>query len=168
MADIEVIYDPQKEYAAIVNIDTRAGWGPAMVGPNAGAVLQLWVDAMPFDVTLLSDTAAQAVFADWLQQLAASPPEVPDEAPAGPLEPSDDPGVVGDALAQATAAASGSEPPEPQPADTDLEADQGASPTVVGCPLCSGEGFTVDDQTGEQSTCAMCSGTGLVRMAVPS
>jgi hypothetical protein len=168
MADIEVIYDSAKEFAAIVNIDTRAGWGPAFVGPNAGQVLQLWVDAMPFDPTLLNQDAAVAIFQDWLQQMAAIPPEPAATPPDSPLGPPNGAGVDEAALATAVAAASGAEPPDPQPADTDVEADPGAPPTVSTCPLCGGAKTVTNDETGEITPCGMCSGTGVVRMAVPS
>jgi hypothetical protein len=168
MTDIEVIYDPVKELACIINLDTRLGWGPAFIGPNAGNVLQLWIDSLPFDPTLLTDYQAASVFDDWLQQMAASPAEAASSPPVSPVEPLDGAGLAHDALAQAEAAASGGEPPEPQPADTDVEEDASTPPTVSTCPLCAGARTVVNDETGEVTPCGMCSGTGVVRMAVPS
>ncbi len=168
MADIEVIYDPQKEFAAIVNLDTRSGWGPAFIGPNAGNVLQLWVDAMPFDVTILSDDAATAVFTGWLEEMAGSPTQEAPTPPESPVEPVGGDPVGEDALAQWTAENLPDGPPEPAPADTDVEADEGTPATFVTCPLCNGAKQVTDDETGEVTECNMCHGLGVIQMAVPS
>jgi hypothetical protein len=168
MADIEVIYDPVKELAAIVNLDDRCGWGPAFVGPNAGAVLQLWVDSMPFDVTILDVFQAGRAFLGWLNNMAAAPPEPAPTPPVSPVESPDRPFLDGAPLAEAVASASGAEPPEPQPADTDMEADPSAPATVITCPLCAGAKTVTNDETGEIGTCGMCGATGVVRMQVPS
>jgi hypothetical protein len=168
MADIEVIYDPVKELAAIVNLDDRCGWGPAFIGPNAGNVLQLFVDSMPFDVTAVHGTTAGVIFLEWLENMAATAPESAATPSVGPVESPDRPFLDGAPLAEAVASASGAEPPEPQPADTDMEADSSAPPTVITCPLCAGAKTVTNDETGEIGTCGMCGATGVVRMQVPS
>lgn len=168
MADIEVIYDPAKEFAAIINLDTRSGWGPAFIGPNAGNVLQLWVDAMPFDVTILSEDAALTVFTDWLQEMAGAPTQEAPTPPDSPVEPMGADPVGEWASAEVEAHNARTEPPEPGPADTDMEADESPPDTFVNCPLCNGTKTVVDDETGEVTPCNMCAGMGVIRMAVPS
>ena len=168
MADIEVIFDPVKEFAAIVNIDTRQGWGPAFVGPHAGVVLQTWVDAMPFDVTLLDSDIAGTLFAEWVADVTKGTTEEAPTPPVGPMEPLGGGGMDDAAQAAAEASAAGAEPPGPGPADTDLAADAGAPPQVVTCPLCTGAGVTSDGADGASVTCAMCGGAKVVRMQVPA
>lgn len=168
MATIEVIYDPVKEYGAIINTDTGMAWGPAMNGPVAGELLQGWVDAMPFDVTILDQETAGRVFGDFLEELVKGAEQVPSTAPTSAVEPPSADGLGHDALAQAEASAAGGEPPEPQPADTDPEADQGTEATWVTCPLCQGAKQVVDVDTGEATDCGMCGQTGVIKMAVPS
>jgi hypothetical protein len=168
MAHIEVIYDPQKELAAIVDLDTQEAYGPAMIGPDAGSVLEMWLETLPFDITLLDHHAAVTAFrGSVLRAYGEAAPEAA-TSPTRPVEPGDGQPVDGEALAEFEAAQAGAGPPEPQPADTDVAADQGTPPTVVTCPLCSGAKVLVDDETGEQAACGMCRGTGLVSMAVPS
>lgn len=168
MAHLEVIYDPAKQMAAVVNVDEQRSWGPAMIGPDAGEILQTWVTATPFDVSILADYDACQAFASFLQVVAGVASDQAPTPPDSPLEPSGGPDLDGAALAQREAADGGAQPPEPQPADTDMEADQGAPPSVVTCPLCSGEGSTNDGADGARVTCAMCGGAKVVRMAVPS
>jgi len=136
-----------------------------MIGPDAGEILQSWLNAMPFDPTMLSEGAAVSVFRDWLDQMAKGAPQTAPTADVGPLEPVDRPGVDDELLAQAEAAASGGEPPGPQPADADMEADASPPPTVVQCPLCGGKGIVDIDLGGGTATCGMCQGAKVVRMA---
>jgi len=136
-----------------------------MIGPDAGEILQSWVDAMPFDPTVLSEGAAVAAFRDWLDQMAKGAPQAPPTPSQSPVEPVDRPGVDDDRIAQAEAAASGGEPPEPQPADTDMEADASPPPTVTTCPLCGGRKVVEVGEDGVTQPCGMCSGAGVVRMA---
>jgi hypothetical protein len=166
MADIEVIFDPAKEYAAIVSIDHRAGWGPAMVGPNAGVILQTWVDSMPFDVSLLDSDSASVVFTDWLDSFFRSAPEAAVSPSDSPVEPMDG-SPVGETPPDRTGPDNGAgEPPEPAPADADMEADASPPPTVAVCPLCAGTGVTNDGADGASITCAMCGGAKVVHMPV--
>lgn len=168
MADIEVIFDPVKEYAAIVNIDTRRSWGPAMVGPQAGNILQTWVDTMPFDVTYLHEAEATTVFLIWLEDVVKGATEEAPTAPVGPVEPLDGDGLVQAAQAEDEAVAAGGQPPDAGPADTDMAPDASQAPAVVTCPLCTGAGVTSDGADGASVTCAMCGGAKAVRMQVPS
>jgi hypothetical protein len=168
MTDLVVIYDPLLEMAAVVDIDARRSWGPAMIGSESKSILEAWIEGMPFDAGLLDSTTAATVFADWLQVVVAATQTTPATAPPGALEPPDDPGVDPAALAEHEASAAGAEPPAPQPADTDPQANPDPPPQVVTCPLCTGAGVTSDGADGASTTCAMCGGAKVVRMAVPS
>lgn len=165
MAHLEVVYDPAKEMAAIVNVDERQSWGPAMVGPDAGQLLQTWLDAMPFDVAILDVNIATQLFQEWLVEMvnvAAAPAPTPD---IRPVEPMGDGGLVEAARAETEAADGRGEPPEPAPADADLEANEGTPATVIVCPLCNGDKYVDVDGDGNRQPCGMCHTLGIVTMA---
>lgn len=168
MANPQIIYDPALEIAAFVDIDTRQGWGPAFIGPGADDVLRAWMDTMPLDVGVMSGDDAQLTFVGWLSAKMSATPEAPPASPNGPVEPMGGQGLDSTPPDRTGPADGLSEPPEPAPADTDMEADQGTPPTVVQCPLCGGAGVTTDSEDGTTTTCAMCQGTKVVRMQVPS
>jgi hypothetical protein len=166
MADIEVIFDPVKEMATIVNLDTRAGWGPAMIGPDAGTILQAFVDSMPFDVTVLHDYQAVVAFTSFLDALGSGTATPAATAALSPLEQAGASRVDEDTLADLVAAASGPEPPDPQPADPDPEAAEGPPLTVVRCYNCNGAGKIEFGDGTEPARCNMCQGTGKLEMPV--
>lgn len=186
MADFIVIYDPQKEVAAIVDADNRVGFGPAMIGPNAEDLLTAFVETIPYDITEVSSYTLR----DWFERFVTSFPQ-PAETPAGSagadtVAVGPDTGVAGAALAEHTAAASAGEPPAPAPADADLEANPGETDQVTpdpgtgGAPTSQAEGAgtgvananapTADgsppsappEQPPYEGPCYVCNGTGLV------
>lgn len=158
MAELEVIYDPAKELACIVNVDERMGWGPAMIGPNAGQILQAFIDTAPFDLTLLGSFDAQRAFTSFLERagLAAPAPETESDTP--PVVETGNGSVdYGNAAAEAEATAATSVP-DPAPADTDAEAGESTTPTVIDCPNCGGSGEQTNGETGATEVCGMCQG----------
>lgn len=168
MVTLVVVFDADKEMAAIVDTDSRMGWGPAMVGPAAGEILQGFIESMPFDVGVVGSAVAAHIFQQWIDGLTATAAQAAPTSPDSPLESPGNPTVDQTPPDRTGPADGGSEPPESGPADTDMEADEGAAPTVVPCPLCGGTGVTADGEDGATNTCAMCAGTKVVRMQVPS
>lgn len=164
MANLVVVYDADKEMAAVVDTDERRSWGPAMVGPDAGDMLQTWIGAMPFDVTILDGRVAAQLFTEWLADMVKGATETPGEAPDGSLE-SMGSGSLDEALrAEAEASQAGAEPPEPGPADTDVEANEGTPATVIVCPLCNGAKQVQVGDPPEWRECDMCHAVGVVKM----
>jgi hypothetical protein len=166
VAQLEVIFDPVKELAAIVNVDERRSWGPAMIGPNAGAYLDGWLAAMPFDPVILDEGTACEVFVSFLAELGDALDEIPPTPDIEPLEPIHGRGMEDAALAEAVASASGAEPPSPQPADTDVAGDESPPSAVVDCPNCNGLGKLDFGGDTELVRCNMCKGTGQLEMPV--
>src|ERR1700752_65970 len=79
MADLQVIYDSQLEIAAIVNVDERVAWGPAMIGPDAATLLQSFIRSTPFDVPLMTTYDALKAFEQFHE---SQPPPKPISQPA--------------------------------------------------------------------------------------
>lgn len=158
MADVEVIYDPAKELAAIVNVETREGWGPAMIGPQAGAILQAFIDTAPFDLTLLSSYDAARAFTSFLESSGLAAPEAASESdPVAPVESGNGSVDYQNAAAEAEATAAG-DVPAPGPADTDEPEGESTTPTVIDCPNCNGSGEQTNGETGAVEVCGMCQG----------
>lgn len=168
MAELEVIFDPVKNLAAVVDVDNQVGWGPAMIGPDAGSILEAWIDTTPFDMSDLGSYQARDLFRSFLSRVQDSrgggSPPAGDVAKAEPGATD----VVAARSADAEAAAGGGEPPPPAPADTDVEADTGATPATMKCPNCKGTGQTHDGPEGVAAQCGMCQGSGNVTVGVPA
>lgn len=163
--NLMVIFDPELEMAAIVNTELRVGWGPAMVGPQAGVILNAFIETTPFDITHFNSYDVKRAFDSFLESagLEAGTPETP--ITENPVE--SDTGAQlanGNALAERTATGSTDVPPA-QPADTDqpaaTETTETASPSgqVIDCPNCGGSG------NADGSTCGMCGGHGKLTIA---
>lgn len=168
MADLEVIFDPDKEMACIVNTESHMGFGPAMIGPFAGQVLQAFIDATPFDVSLLTEHGAAAAFASFLETQAAPAAATPANPDLSPLGPIGGPRVDDGRLEDRTAAESGAEPPAVQPADTDEPAPDTAASSVVTCFNCNGAGVIEFGGDEPSQRCNMCQGTGKILQAQPA
>lgn len=165
MSELVVIYDPNQEMAAIVNVDDRCGWGPAMVGPQAEMILRAFLDTVPFDVSEFTSYDVQRMFAGFLGQAGLAADAPPAESDSMETQPSGDNGMANpDALAQAEAANATDVPPE-QPADTDMEADTGASDHVIPCVNCNGTGMIHFGEGIPDSKCNMCNGSGKLTIA---
>lgn len=164
MANLVVVYDADKEMAAIVDTDERRSWGPAMVGPDAGDMLQTWIERMPFDVTILDERVAAQLFTEWLADMVKGATETPPTADPGPLEPLGSGSLDEAPRAEHEAAEAGDGPPEPQPADTDPEANEGTPDTWVNCPLCNGAKQVQVGDPPEWRECDMCHALGVIRM----
>lgn len=180
--DLIVIYDPDKEIAAIVDTNNRVGFGPAYIGPQAAGALEAFMLTVPYDMTEVSPY----VLRDWFEQYAQSqfPPSATTggEADTGAVVAGGSTGVADAALAEHTAIASAGEPPGAQPADTDMGAHASASPTVASdnggtlpedtgpanqaaqydgpCPACSGTGSVPGGEPDSQVMCNLCKGSG--------
>ena len=162
MADLTVIYDPESEIAAIVNVDDRCGWGPAMIGPNAQEVLQAFIDSHPYDVTIYPASYVQQAFQSFLDTIGGGGQSAPAQGDPVAAESPGGTGVDGGApLAQAEAA-NATDTPGPQPADTDMEADQGEAPQVMKCPLCTMDGGEPTGLAEDGTQCPMCHGRKFV------
>lgn len=160
MAELEVIYDPAKELAAIVNVETREGWGPAMIGPNAAMILTTFLEAVPFDISNEPASVVTRYFLDFLSKVGLAVDETPAETPAMETQPSGDSSVANaDYAAQAEAVAAPSAP-APQPADTDMAQPASTAGTVVPCVNCNGSGTVAMGEGEPSAVCGMCNGTG--------
>lgn len=168
MADLQAIYDADKEIGAIVNLDNGTPLGPVMVGPAAGDILQAWLDATPFDVSELDPFTAQTAFLSFLER-NAPPDEVASNA-ADNGEVVDKPRVTADeavALAEHEAVGA-SDVPDEQPADTDREASADTVTETVRCWNCEGSGMVTFGDDQPDARCGMCDGTGKITQPVPS
>lgn len=189
MADLEVVYDPAKEMATIVNVDERRGWGPAMIGPDAGIILQAFIDSMPFDVSVLNEYDACQVFNGFLDGLAAGATETATPDTDSPVVESGSAGVADETVPGAEHGAPTDQPPGPAPADTDtgVEVDQGETDQVIPphdpafglepvaeshftretCVMCDGNGTVQISPDEPAAQCGMCKGQGSVLVSVP-
>lgn len=184
MSDLQVVYDPNLEIGAIIDLDTNMGWGPICPGPKGGELLQAFVDGMPFDLAILQPEQARDIFLSVFRDDAAA--AIQDAAPAA----GDTVGQANDPVA--TAAASGTaEPvdetstvPPKQPSDADMAADTSQTDTVTMDPTpqvtptvsqtdvpstsvtsSSTANCLVCNANGQGSTnpaCVVCGGTGKV------
>lgn len=166
MAELEVIYDPAKELAAIVNVDNREGWGPAMIGPQAGQILQAFIDTAPFDLTLLSSYDAVKAFTSFLERTGLAAPAT--ETASDTVAPVNGGSASMDYEQRAAEqeAAAASDVPPLAPADTDEPETESASPTVIDCPNCGGSGEQTNGETGAVEVCGMCQGKKTLTIAV--
>lgn len=166
MADYIVIYDPDKEIAAIVNADDRIGFGPAFIGPDAERALTEFLESVPYDVAEVDSAVLRSWFEGWAGE-HFQPAEVPAVSPAGSaVEPPSGNGVDAAALADATAAASGGNPPAVQPSDTDMEVDA-STPTTVTDPTTGSSTSEAGNSNGEAGyvgTCFACNGAGVISL----
>ena len=168
MAELQVIYDPNLELAAIVNVDERMGWGPAMIGPQAGNILQAFIDTCPFDVSEMDAYTAARTFASFLDNAGLAAPDTTPTPETGTVDTSADTGVdTANALAEAEATNAGDVPAE-QPADTDTPQDTSTAPTVINCPNCNGSGSIQFGDGEAPQTCGMCGGRGKVTVGAPA
>lgn len=168
MAELAVIYDPALEVAAIINLDEQRAFGPAMVGPEAGEVLQAFIDATPFDLSELGTIEACLAFGSFLDRMVNPAEVAPDQADNGQVvtSPSADVGG-GDALAQAEAAGASDVPPPP-PADTDEVSDTPTKTVTAPCFNCDGSGMVEFGDGSPAQRCGMCGGTGKIKQEVPA
>lgn len=167
MAELMVIYDPELNVAAIVNIDEQCGWGPAMPGNNCQAILEQFVHGTPFDVSVLEPEDATRLFLSFLAATGAIDDGTP--GTTEPLAQAPTPAIP-DADAAALAereAHNATDVPQAQPADTDMEAHPSAPDQVMRCVNCNGAGTINfgDDMPAQQ--CNMCKGTGKITVGAP-
>lgn len=158
--DLHVLFDPQLEIAALVDMEAGRGLGPVGVGPNARGEMLQFVALMPeATYNLSSYDLARAYMQFWQREFAALY-----ETPPAPPEPEvvTDNGASGDAarLAEAEASATGDGPPPAQPADTDMDAEAETPPYVGPCFACQGRGTVPGAEEGQAATCNLCKGTG--------
>lgn len=163
MAELEVIYDPDMQIAAVVNVDEQCGWGPAMIGPNAKQLLTLFIDTVPFDVSQLASSEATAAFKSFLEQANLAGGATTAAGGNVAAKPDGNPPVdEAAALAQREAANSGDVSP-PAPADTDTPTEGESTQAVITCPNCNGTTTTNDGPEGTAVPCGFCKGLGHVK-----
>lgn len=157
--DLIVIYDAEKEIAAAVDADTRLAFGPAMIGANAGDVLEAFFATIPYDVDEVGSFQLRAWFEQFLESLPATDVTPPQSDTADTVEQD---GRVDMAATESLAeqeARQHSDTPAEQPADADMEADEGPPEYVGECWACGGNG-TVPAGPNETVMCTVCEGTG--------
>lgn len=176
MADLQVIYDPNLEIGAIIDLDTNLGWGPMCPGPTGGELLQAFVDGMPFDLAILTPEQARDIFLSVFRNDATAAIEAKTTGDSPPMVESGDTTAVDTALATAEAVASAGAPPDPQPADTDMAADTSQTDTVTVDPTVAPSNLpdaaaTVAPSNADtvQANCLICNpqGTGSNNPACP-
>lgn len=165
MADLQVIHDTTLEIAAIVDLDRRCAWGPAMVGPQANVILETFLDTVPFDMSNMTTQEATDAFTSFLERAAMAAPAQAAATADGAVEPLADSTVDNEAALATKTAAAATDVPPPAPHDTDTTAATSAETKVIPCGNCNGSGQTPDGPDGTNQTCALCKGTG--RVAVP-
>lgn len=126
--NLVVIYDPEKEVAALVDADQFLGYGPAVPGAGADALLVEWLDSFGYDLEAIDSDGARNLFAQWVvkegKNLPGTPPAAADAPPlAAPV-----PDTPESAAAVSEAQNAGDGPPPPQPADADPTATGGPTP----------------------------------------
>lgn len=187
MADLQVIFDPSLELAAIVDLDTNLGFGPICPGPNGGSLLQAFIDGMPFDVGILTPEQAREIFLSVFRDDVAASVTASAGTDSPPVESAGSAKSVDEARATAEAVAAGGEPPAPAPHDADMETNTGetvAVDIVAGPPASTNHDITAGlaDTTPADTTsncmlcnpngtgstnpgCIVCGGSGKVRAA---
>jgi hypothetical protein len=120
--DPQVIYDPQLETAALIDMDSMRGMGPIMAGPNAQKELQAFVRAMVPTVYELNSYELVRCFGEWWEREFAALYETPDEAVADTAQPGADTAPHEKSLADHEQQYTPDGPPEPAAHDTDMEA----------------------------------------------
>lgn len=181
MSDPIVVYDADKEIAALVDPDTRTAFGPAHIGPDAGVVLEGFLQSVPYDVTAVESAVLRGWFERYVSGAFPPPATATSEDTPVAAQPSGGSGVDETALAERASIAAGDGPPPPQPADTDMEADAGAADAVTGgggeppptvspesgpvrmqkvsCPACNATGSVPSSEPGVSVPCNLCKGT---------
>lgn len=165
MSNLIVIYDQEREIAAMVDAETQEGWGPAMIGPDAYDALQAFLTALPFDPRLLSSQDAVLAFQGFVEGAAGGRSEAPPAPPEGEVEQlGGDQLDAGERLADAEAAAA-TDVPAPQPVDVDQDATEAPQVQVVDCFNCQGEGVIHFGDDVPDQQCNMCQGKGRIAVA---
>lgn len=165
MGQLEVIYDPEKELATIVDVDNRIGWGPAFVGPDAGRLLQGWIDTTPFDMSELNSASARDLFFGFLDRVVENDEMAQNANPDPPPLNAGDPAVSPEPAPEGGGADYNAGVPVPQPADSDMEANAGEAPQVTLCFMCQGSGNQLDDAGAVVGKCGLCKGARYVTLA---
>ena len=181
MTDLVAIYDPDLDLGAIVDMDTLQGFGPCYKGPMAKDLLQGFIDAMPFDLGVLSSEQVKDIFWGFHDNVMAQSQPENGTTDTGAVVADGEPTGSDIRTAETEAAANAGAPPTPQPADTDPGAAQdtsGAEVTpqaaetvpasipggeigqvpatqVINCGLCNADGNGSTDPG-----CIACGGTG--------
>lgn len=167
MSDLQVVYDPNLEIGAIIDLDTNMGWGPICPGPKGGELLQAFVDGMPFDLAILQPEQARDIFLSVFREDAAA--AIQDAAPAtdNQVEPPSDPVATAAASGAAEPVEETSTVPAEQPADTDMAADTSQTDTVtVPDPIPPASTATPSMDAGstvtqpQQANCLVCNANG--------
>lgn len=166
MAQLQVLFDANREIAIIVDLETWQAHGPALPSPNGELILSAFIDQTPFDVSVMDDNALRLAIMQFLDIFGPGP-QAP--ADAGDLVASSDVGAEpvgsGDGIAE-RAPYGGPDHPGTQPADTDMEADTGPQTVKVRCWNCNGQGTIEFGDGVPPVTCNMCAGTGKVEQLV--
>jgi hypothetical protein len=161
--DLIVVFDREKEIAVAVDTENRVGFGPGMIGPDAGEVLEAFYASIPYDL----EEASSYMVRGWFETFAETYPFPQAPTTAAATEntvAADDPAGSdgGAALANATAAAATDVPGE-QPADTDPEASPPPVTETVTCWNCNGRGTIATDDKGGTIVCGICAGKGTLQ-----
>lgn len=136
---LEVIYDPTKQLATLVDMDAGIGYGPVMPGAEAGDILTGWLEGIPFDLEGVPSELARDFFHRSIERVAQTTAQ---PSPPGAQEPASPPdgGTSAQAAQAVREAQDGSAgPPPPQPADTDpTAAGAGSTSSASGADTAGG------------------------------
>lgn len=165
MPDLQVIYDPDREMAALVDMETMRAAGPVGVGRDSPDQLMLFANNMPDVVLEMGSYELTRAYAEWW--LATFRPDTEELAAAVEPPPgsADYDGHANPDLAEHEATETRGEPPPVGPADADVEADESAPPTVIVCPNCNGDKIIRHGDDRPDEACTMCAGKGVVQWA---
>lgn len=168
MGELVVIFDRDKEVAALVDMEDRIGRGPAMIGPSAGDMLEAFLQTIPYDLTGVSSYELRRWFEQFAGPPAAPTPPPAAETPAHAVDGGTDTDVADAELAERESVeATSTPPPQPADADTPEPAPQTAS-VVQTCPACNGTGNVPGAEEGQLTTCNLCTGSGRVTIQAPA
>lgn len=168
MANLIVADCPNLECAVLIDTDELRALPIVAAGPDRDALLQAFVDSVPFDITLLEADASLAAFGQFLERSGRLSGVAPNTSAPNPMEPPAGSGTDAEAALAETEATHAGDVPAPQPADTDQTEDSAPTPVEADCFNCNGTGRIEfgDDQPGVR--CNVCAGTGRVQTMVPS
>ena len=165
MSDLQVIYDAQREIAAIVDLDTQLAWGPSMIGPDAAEDLEAWLQTLPYDVDGVTSETGRAWFVQFLSQVMRAEEARTDEPDSSEVVSGPGDTVAAESLALQEARQQAGEPPDPAPYDTDTTATEPINMVLVNCPVCNGDKVVSLGDPPQAMPCGFCNQTGKIERA---
>ena len=166
MANLAVADCTNLEVAVLIDTDDFYALPILAAGENRAALLQSFIDSVPFDITIMDRDAMMAAWGEFLTRHIVAentPPVTPTDSPVG--DQSRNGTDAEQQLAEAEAHAAGTVP-DTQPADTDQAPAPTVTMTKVRCFNCNGQGTIAFGDDQPAVTCNMCEGKGWVLQEV--